>query len=138
MSATRSSIAAAAMLVAACAHAQDYPTRPVTVVVPNPPGGMNQIHAQPFSAVWEKLTEAAGAGREPARARLRRLGTAYVVAQQPADGYTLLVSTANLHLVIEKDKLYGRRVAVLARPGRVPRPALRRSADPGRRILRCR
>lgn len=105
MSATRSSLAAAAMLVAACAHAQDYPTRPVTVVVPNPPGGMNQIHAQPFSVVWEKLTkQAAPVVNRPGA--VSALGTAYVVAQQPADGYTLLVSTANLHLVIEKDKLY--------------------------------
>jgi tripartite-type tricarboxylate transporter receptor subunit TctC len=105
MSATRSSIAAAAMLVAACAHAQDYPTRPVSVVVPNPPGGMNQIHAQPFSVVWEKLTkQAAPVVNRPGA--VSALGTAYVVVQQPADGYTLLVSTANLHLVIEKDKLY--------------------------------
>lgn len=105
MSATRSSIAAAAMLVAACAHAQDYPTRPVTVVVPNPPGGMNQIHAQPFSVVWEKLTrQAAPVVNRPGA--VSALGTAYVVVQQSADGYTLLVSTANLHLVIEKDKLY--------------------------------
>jgi tripartite-type tricarboxylate transporter receptor subunit TctC len=34
------------------------------------------------------------------------VGTAFV-ANQPPDGYNILVSTANLHLVIEKDKLYG-------------------------------
>ncbi len=86
--------------------AQDYPTRPVTIVVPNPPGGMNQIHAQPFSAVWEKITQ------QPAPVVNRpggtaAVGTAYVAAQQPADGYHILVTTPNLFLVIEKDKLYG-------------------------------
>jgi tripartite-type tricarboxylate transporter receptor subunit TctC len=34
------------------------------------------------------------------------VGTAYV-ANQPPDGYNILVTTANLHLAIEKDKLYG-------------------------------
>jgi len=103
------SLPAALALAAAAAsgvYAQDYPTRPVTVVVPNPPGGMNQIHAQPFSVIWEKVTKqpAPVVNRPGATAAV---GTAYVVGQQPADGYTLLVTTANLHLVIEKDKLYG-------------------------------
>ncbi len=93
-------------VVASGVCAQDYPARAVTIVVPNPPGGMNQIHAQPFSAVWEKITNqpAPVVNRPGATAAL---GTAFVVAQQPADGYNILVSTANLHLVLEKDKLYG-------------------------------
>jgi tripartite-type tricarboxylate transporter receptor subunit TctC len=33
-------------------------------------------------------------------------GTGYVV-NQPADGYTLLVTTPNLYLAVEKDKLFG-------------------------------
>jgi len=104
---TRKTLAALALSVAATgSFAQDYPTRPVTVVVPNPPGGMNQIHAQPFSVVWEKIT------RQPAPVvnrpgAIAAAGTAYVVAQQPADGHTILVSTPNIYLVIEKDKLYG-------------------------------
>ena len=85
--------------------AQDYPTRAITIVVPNPPGGMNQIHAQPLSAVVEKLTS------QPAPVVNRSGGTAAVgtayVANQPADGYNLLVTTPNLYLVIEKDKVYG-------------------------------
>jgi tripartite-type tricarboxylate transporter receptor subunit TctC len=93
-------------LAALGAQAQDYPTRPVTLVVPNPPGGMNQIHAQPFSVSWERLTkQAAPVVNRPGATGA--LGTAFVVNQQPADGYTILVSTANMHLVIEKDKLYG-------------------------------
>ena len=104
---TRTILAALALAGVACsAFGQDYPARALTVVVPNPPGGMNQIHAQPFSVVWEKLTkQAAPVVNRPGG--VAALGTAYVVTQQPADGYTVLVTTPNLYLVIEKDKLYG-------------------------------
>lgn len=86
-------------------HAQDYPFKAINITVPNPPGGMNQIHAQPLSAVLEKLT------KQPAPVINRPGGTAAVgtayVANQPPDGHNILVTTPNLYLVIEKDKLYG-------------------------------
>ena len=101
---TRLTAAIALLLVAAGAAAQDWPTRAITITVPNPPGGMNQIHAQPLSAVIERLT------KQPAPVVNRPGGTAAVgtayVANQP-DGYNILVTTPNLYLVIEKDKLYG-------------------------------
>lgn len=97
--------ALALLLAAVGALAQDYPTRPVTIVVPNPPGGMNQIHAQPLSAVLEKMTG------NPFPVVNRPGGTAAVgtasVVNAPPDGYSILVTTPNLFLVIEKDKLYG-------------------------------
>ncbi len=102
---TRLMAALALLLAAAGLYAQDYPTRAINITVPNPPGGMNQIHAQPLSAVIERLT------KQPAPVVNRPGGTAGVgtafVANQPPDGYNILVTTANLHLVIEKDKLYG-------------------------------
>jgi tripartite-type tricarboxylate transporter receptor subunit TctC len=102
---TRVAAGAALTLLAASGIAQDYPTKPITITVPNPPGGMNQIHAQPLSAVLEKLTN------QPAPVVNRPGGTAAVgtayVANQPPDGHNLLVTTPNLYLVIEKDKLYG-------------------------------
>lgn len=95
----------ALLLAAGSATAQDYPTKPINITVPNPPGGMNQIHAQPLSAVLEKL-----AG-QPAPIVNRPGGTAAVgtayVANQPPDGHNILVTTPNIYLVIEKDKLYG-------------------------------
>lgn len=86
-------------------HAQDYPTKAITITVPNPPGGMNQIHAQPLSAILEKLTNhpAPVVNRPGAVAAA---GTAFV-ANQPPDGHHILVTTPNLYLAIEKDKLYG-------------------------------
>lgn len=102
---TRLTAALALLLAAAYGYAQDYPTRAITIVVPNPPGGMNQIHAQPLSAVVEKLTS------QPAPVVNRPGGTAAVgtasVVNAPPDGYSILVTTPNLYLVIEKDKLYG-------------------------------
>lgn len=85
--------------------AQEYPTRAISLIVPNPPGGMNQIHAQPLGAVIEKLY------KQPSPVINKPGGTAAAgtgfVANQPADGYTLLVTTPNLYLAIEKDKLFG-------------------------------
>jgi len=100
----RLTAAIVAVLAAAGAAAQDYPTKAITITVPNPPGGMNQIHAQPLSAVIERLT------KQPAPVVNRSGGTAAVgtayVANQP-DGHNILVTTPNIYLVIEKDKLYG-------------------------------
>lgn len=101
---TRLTAACALTLAAICGYAQEYPTRAITITVPNPPGGMNQIHAQPLSAVMERLTN------QPAPVVNRPGGTAAVgtayVANQP-DGYNILVTTPNIYLALEKDKLYG-------------------------------
>jgi tripartite-type tricarboxylate transporter receptor subunit TctC len=98
-------VTAALLLAGMTGYAQDYPARAINITVPNPPGGMNQIHAVPLSAVLEKMTG------QPAPVVNRPGGTAAVgtahVANQPPDGYNILVTTANLHLVIEKDKIYG-------------------------------
>ena len=96
---------ALSIVAAAGGHAQDYPSKAINITVPNPPGGMNQIHAQPLSAVLEKLTN------QPAPVINRPGGTAAVgpayVVNAPADGHNILVTTPNLFLVLEKDKLYG-------------------------------
>jgi len=60
--------ALALLLVAALVHAQDYPSRAISITVPNPPGGMNQIHAKLRSPVRERVTE------ESAPTRYRPLG----------------------------------------------------------------
>jgi len=99
---------AASVLVAfsAVGNAQDaFPSRPLTIVVPNPPGGMNQITAQPLAVVLEKLAgQPAVVVNKPGGTAA--VGTAFVANQKP-DGHTILVTTPNIFLVIEKNRLYG-------------------------------
>jgi tripartite-type tricarboxylate transporter receptor subunit TctC len=83
----------------AAAHAQDYPSRPIKIIVPNPPGGGNDLAAR---LVAERLREKWG---QPVVVDNRagasgRIG-AEIVAAAPPDGYTLLV-TAPAALVINK------------------------------------
>src|SRR3954453_3374474 len=96
-------VVVAVSLSGAAAYAQEaYPSRALQIVVPNPPGGMNQITAQPLSAVIERMT------KQPAPVLNKpggtaAVGTAYVATQKP-DGYNILVTTPNIYLVVEKDK----------------------------------
>jgi tripartite-type tricarboxylate transporter receptor subunit TctC len=73
--------------------AQDYPTRPVHLIVPFPPGGVADIIARPIA---ERLSRSLG---EPVVVENRggatgTLGASYV-AHAAADGYTLLLGTTN-------------------------------------------
>jgi tripartite-type tricarboxylate transporter receptor subunit TctC len=100
-------VAAAALLaIAGAVQAQEqFPSRPVTIVVPNPPGGMNQITAQPLALVMEKITgQPAVVVNKPGGTAA--VGTAFVANQKP-DGHHILVTTPNIFLVVEKNKLYG-------------------------------
>jgi tripartite-type tricarboxylate transporter receptor subunit TctC len=89
---------------ASLALAQDYPSKPVRMVVPFPPGGTTDILAR---AVGQKLSESwgqqvvidnrGGAGGN--------IGTD-IVAKSPADGYTLLMGTVGTHAI--NASLYGK------------------------------
>ncbi len=88
-------LAGAAMLaVAAVASAQAWPTRPVKIVVPYPPGGGNDILAR---LIAPKMSERWG---QPVVIENRpgaagNLG-AGEVARAPADGYTLLMAVSTI------------------------------------------
>jgi tripartite-type tricarboxylate transporter receptor subunit TctC len=69
----------------------DYPNRPITLVVPLPPGGTNDIMAR---AVADKLSAALGqlvVVENRAAGAAGTVGTR-AVARGPADGYTLLLT----------------------------------------------
>ena len=89
--------AAALLLVCGGAHAQNYPTKPVRLIVPFPAGGATDLFARTLS---QKLSE--------------KMGTALVVENRPGaggtlgsdlaakaspDGYTLLLSTSSTHSI---------------------------------------
>ena len=82
-----------AALLAAPAAAQDYPTKPVRVVVPFPAGGPNDLAIRPLT---EKLPQVMG---QPFIVDNRAgangvIGTEFV-AKSPPDGHTLLVISSS-------------------------------------------
>jgi tripartite-type tricarboxylate transporter receptor subunit TctC len=95
------------LVAVAMAEAQEpYPTRPITLVAPFPPGGVADLTARPVAAAMEKLlknpvgvvnkTGAAGA-----------VGMQFVATSRP-DGYTLLLALSSISIIPEADKLFDR------------------------------
>jgi tripartite-type tricarboxylate transporter receptor subunit TctC len=82
-----------------------FPSRPITVVVPNPPGGMNDITARPLANVMQAIVKQPVVVQNKPGAT-GAVGTAFV-ASQKSDGHNILVTTPNLYLVVEKNKLLG-------------------------------
>jgi tripartite-type tricarboxylate transporter receptor subunit TctC len=85
---------AAALLAAPTAFAQDYPTRPILLVVPYPAGGGNDVLARMVAAKMSVtlgqqivIENRGGAGST--------IGTRDVARSTP-DGYTLLIATSSL------------------------------------------
>ena len=96
-------------LASSPAIAQDYPTRPVRLIVPYPPGGGNdtlaRIFGQKLSERWGQqivIDNRPGAGTT--------IG-ATIAAKSPADGYTLLLSSIATHALAP---------ALYAKPGYDP------------------
>ena len=88
---------ALAVLAAAGARADGYPSRPITIIVPAPPGGVTdmlaRILAQHFITDWgaEVVVEnKPGANNQVA---------AEYVAHQPGDGYTLFIGPETTFIV---------------------------------------
>jgi tripartite-type tricarboxylate transporter receptor subunit TctC len=82
----------AAVLLAAAAQAQDYPSRPLRFIVPYAPGALTDVLAR---ALGDRLSTAL---KQPVlvenRAGAGTLLGADLVAKAPADGYTLLMATS--------------------------------------------
>jgi len=79
------------------AHAQHYPTKPVRLIVPYPPGGGNDTLARMFGA---KLTEAWG--QQIIVDNRGGAGTtigASIAARAVPDGYTVLLSSIATHAI---------------------------------------
>jgi tripartite-type tricarboxylate transporter receptor subunit TctC len=84
--------AVAAVLLPAAALAQDFPTKPIKLIVPFPPGGPNDIIAR---AVGQRMAELAG---QPVTIDNRggaggQVGTDAVAKAAP-DGYTIAITSA--------------------------------------------
>ena len=99
-----------ALSLAVSARGQEtYPSRPITLVAPFPPGGVADLTARPVAAALEKVlkspvgvvnkTGAAGA-----------VGMQFVATSKP-DGYTLLLALSSISIIPEADKIFDRQPA---------------------------
>ncbi|MBX9752497.1 MAG: tripartite tricarboxylate transporter substrate binding protein [Roseococcus sp.] len=88
------------------AFAQDFPSRPVTMVVGFPPGGQADLAARPVAGAMERNL------RQPVVVQNRPGGAGAIgsgfVARAPADGQTLLMALSSLAVIPEAEKLFGR------------------------------
>ena len=94
------------VLGASVAFAQDYPSRPITLIVPFPPGGVADNVARPVAQALSKqlgqtviIENKQGAGGG--------IGMALVAKAKP-DGYTLLLALSSISVIPEADKVLGR------------------------------
>ncbi len=104
----RSLLASAALLpLAVPARAQEpYPSRPITMIVPFPPGGVADITGRPLAHVMSRFLKQSvvvqnkgGAGGS--------VGTAQAARSAP-DGYTLLMALSSISVLPVADVLQGR------------------------------
>ena len=107
------------------AQASAYPTRPITMIVPFPPGGVADIVARPVAEAMSRdlgqpvvIENRAGAGGG--------IGMS-AAAKARADGYTVLLALSSFSVIPEADALLGR-APMYAIPDL--RPIARFTADP--------
>lgn len=93
-------------LALGAAQAQSYPNRPITMVVPFPPGGIADITGRPFAAIMSRLLgqpvvieNKAGAGGA--------VGHAHAARAKP-DGYTVMMALSSIVIIPIADEVNGR------------------------------
>ena len=102
----RATIATAMLIVGLNTWAQSYPTKPITMVVPFPPGGVADTVGRPVAEAMSRfmkqpivIDNKGGAGGG--------IGMAQVAKAKP-DGYTILMSLSSLVVLPEADKILQR------------------------------
>jgi tripartite-type tricarboxylate transporter receptor subunit TctC len=93
-------------LVSRAAAQEPYPSRPISIVNPFPPGGIADLTGRPLAATFERLL------KQPVVV-VNKAGAAGAVGAQFAsvakpDGYTLLIALVSISSTPEVDKLFGR------------------------------
>jgi len=102
----KNTVAALLALLATGVQAQDYPTRPVTMIVAFPPGGVAELVGRPLAASMEKtlgqpviILNRSGAGGA--------VGTTAAAKAAP-DGYTILMTLSSISIFPVSDPMQGR------------------------------
>ena len=95
------------LLISAAGFAQDsYPSKPITMVNPFPPGGVADVVGRPLAALMEKnlkqpvvMINRTGAGGAVGMG---------VVAKSPGDGYTILMGLSSISIFPVADRVNGK------------------------------
>ncbi len=100
-------LASVVLGAATTAPAQEaYPSRPVTIVVAFPPGGVADLTARPVAAALERLLkQPVVVLNKPGAAG--GIGNQFVANSKP-DGYTLLMALVSVSVLPDVDRLFGR------------------------------
>jgi len=101
-------LVAAVLAVAATAlYAQDtYPTKPVSMIAPFPPGGVADIVGRPLAAAMEKtLRQPVLVVNRPGAGGAVGMG---VAAKAAPDGYTILIALSSISIFPVSDPLNGK------------------------------
>src|SRR5919109_1455049 len=96
----------AAFALCAGAHAQDYRHKPITMIVPFPPGGVADIVGRPLATVMQNslkqpiiVVNRTGAGGAVGMA---------AVAKSAPDGYTILMGLSSISIFPVSDRINGK------------------------------
>ena len=119
--------------LASLAGAQsNWPDKPITMIVPFPPGGVADTVARPVAEALGKelkqtvvIENKAGAGGA--------LGIA-AAARAPGDGYTVLLSLSSISILPEADRILGRKATFALKDFK---PIARFTADPTVLVVRA-
>ncbi len=92
--------------IAFSALAQSYPSKPLNMIVPFPPGGVADLTGRPTAIAMEKIL------RQPVLVVNRpgaggAVGNAQV-GKGPTDGYTILMALSSISVIPEAERLCGR------------------------------
>ena len=118
-------IALTLIATAPAAAQEPFPTRPITIVNPFPPGGQADLTGRPLAAAMEKvLKQPVVLTNKPGAAGA--VGMQSVAVAKP-DGYTIVITVPAISTLPEVDKLFGRQ-PVITREQFVP--IARINADP--------
>jgi tripartite-type tricarboxylate transporter receptor subunit TctC len=95
-----------AAIAALPAYSQQYPNRPITMIVPFPPGGIADITGRPLAVAMQKtlgqpvvIENKPGAGGAVGHA---------IAAKAKPDGYTIMTALSSIVVIPEADKVNGR------------------------------
>jgi tripartite-type tricarboxylate transporter receptor subunit TctC len=108
MNRLQTTLAGALLALAAAAGAQaPWPDKPITMIVPFPPGGVADTVARPVAeALARELKQAVVVENKAGAGGALGIGMA---ARAPADGYTVLLSLSSISILPEADILLGRK-----------------------------